>query len=1134
MRARHGAIALVFSAACTYQGDQPTESASAALGTVPTTETAQWTRAGATNLPDERYGHALAFDQTRGLVVMFGGWAGSPSMGQTAHQDTWEWDPTLGAWKDRTAGGSKPDIRTGAAMAYDSTRKIFVLFGGRAGSGYDLQDTWEWDPATGVWTDKTGAGAKPDARSQHGMLYDSKNAKILLFGGGRNQVGGDVTTLSSCFADTWEYDGATGAWAKRTTTLAPSARSDFGFAYSSDTGKAYLFGGQEVLTVSDPGTPKQDTWEWDGAAGTWTERTLTGTKPSARFAHSMAIDSVKGQATIFGGYDIGTGGGKNDVWVLNLSTGAWAVHEQAATVTAWPAQRLWASMVFNPATSRLLVVAGLINDYNSPYSNVMGPTREVWELDTTTTTWVNRSAPSNSPGFRYSHATATDPVTGKVYVFGGVDTMGVSRDDLWEWNGDKWVECTGDTKPSGRDETAMAYDPVRKSFILFGGNSYNSGGMFEMLSDTWEWSIATRKWTQLFPTQSPTGRMLHAMVTDTTRKKIILYSGSSPYYYPPYATPVDAGVPTKSAVSTEYQVWEWDGANSTWTDRSPPQSFAQPTVMLPPVLTYDETRKKVASFTADSYGTANYWEWDPESGGWAQRLVNDTVTISGNAVVAYDSIRRRMIEVGADYNKMIPIATATDTTISLSTYELEPITPTWYLSKASGPSERYQETMAFDSRRGVMVMFGGSSAITGFPMDETWEYKVSGWGNGEGCTADFAARCASGNCVDGVCCESASCTGACKSCNVPGKAGTCVLASPGTQVVGSCSGDQACDATGACKISNGKGCSSAADCASGFCTDGVCCDGACTGACKSCNLPGKVGTCSPQAVGTDPEKECGLGTAPCQSTCNGAGACSYPTNITCGTCGTCNGSGSCYESPYCSTSGIRTSRLTGTITAISTTPGTGITTAIATSPGTSVFTGGTATFTGATASYTGTNTAPTGTVTGTGTGSLSTARGTGTGTGSQLTSTATATRTGATATATATNTATAATATGTSTATTRTGSGTAIATGVGTGDLTAPRTVNTTATNTGSMTPSSTSTQTATAGVPDAGTTTPRDGGTPRADASADQGGKTNMKLGQGGCSCELGGSSAKGYDMQGLLAILGAFLVWRRTRKSR
>jgi hypothetical protein len=77
----------------------------------------------------------------------------------------------------------------------------------------------------------------------------------------------------------------------------------------------------------------------------------------------------------------------------------------------------------------------------------------------------------------------------------------------------------------------------------------------------------------------------------------------------------------------------------------------------------------------------------------------------------------------------------------------------------------------------------------------------------------------------------------------------------------------------------------------------VCCDSACQGTCVSCNLPGRVGTCSPYQAGSDPEKECSKGTPPCQSSCDGLGNCAFPT-ITCGQCGQCNGYGTCIENYY--------------------------------------------------------------------------------------------------------------------------------------------------------------------------------------------------------------------------------------------
>jgi MYXO-CTERM domain-containing protein len=202
-------------------------------------------------------------------------------------------------------------------------------------------------------------------------------------------------------------------------------------------------------------------------------------------------------------------------------------------------------------------------------------------------------------------------------------------------------------------------------------------------------------------------------------------------------------------------------------------------------------------------------------------------------------------------------------------------------------------------------LFGGTlNEAPGGTASDTWEYRVTNLANGEGCSA--AAACASGNCVEGVCCETAGCSGACQSCNVVGSEGTCVLAAPGTEIAGSCADGQACAGTGACKSKNGQACSSATACASGFCADGVCCDVACSGKCTACNLQGRVGTCAAYAAGTDPAGECGQGTAPCKSTCDGVGDCTFPTTgVSCGACLTCDGAGTCgYPDPACGAGGV--------------------------------------------------------------------------------------------------------------------------------------------------------------------------------------------------------------------------------------
>ncbi|MGZ3452669.1 MAG: hypothetical protein ACXVEF_23875, partial [Polyangiales bacterium] len=163
--------------------------------------------------------------------------------------------------------------------------------------------------------------------------------------------------------------------------------------------------------------------------------------------------------------------------------------------------------------------------------------------------------------------------------------------------------------------------------------------------------------------------------------------------------------------------------------------------------------------------------------------------------------------------------------------------------------------------------------------------------DGTSCTALGAASCASGNCVDGVCCASSACSGGAK-CNVTGAAGKC--AKP-----------------------NGIACGGSTECGSGFCVDGVCCDTSCSSQCGACDVSGKVGTCS--AVTGSPHGSrstcsgAGSGTQ-CGPVCNGTdlSACHYPIGTTsCGanTCTTssgsyiethvsvCDGAGACKDDP---------------------------------------------------------------------------------------------------------------------------------------------------------------------------------------------------------------------------------------------
>jgi hypothetical protein len=200
--------------------------------------------------------------------------------------------------------------------------------------------------------------------------------------------------------------------------------------------------------------------------------------------------------------------------------------------------------------------------------------------------------------------------------------------------------------------------------------------------------------------------------------------------------------------------------------------------------------------------------------------------------------------------------------------------------------------------------------------------------NGNGTLCGGGHECLTGECVDGVCCNTA-CNGACDACNLSGTVGSCTLAtgtsgspSCGAYLCGGaascpttctlttqCTTGFFCDGTGHCVSKGGQGdpCGASGECANGRCVDGYCCDAPCAGQCEACNVTGNLGTCSPfDGAPRNGRPACAGAGATCEGSCAASErlACTYPTfqcsPAACdGTTGTethlaqCDGAGAC-------------------------------------------------------------------------------------------------------------------------------------------------------------------------------------------------------------------------------------------------
>jgi N-acetylneuraminic acid mutarotase len=168
-----------------------------------------------------------------------------------------------------------------------------------------------------------------------------------------------------------------------------------------------------------------------------------------------------------------------------------------------------------------------------------------------------------------------DPPSGRILMFGGNEGEGEVFNDLWAFDAttNTWTELilTG-ALPAARSQAAMAYDPVTRRMILFGGRADES-----TFGDTWAYDPVANAWTELHPGGTlPSPRFAHELVCDPSRGLLVLFGGGD----------VD---------SRDYNdTWTYDPAANAWTtpvldDRAPSQRKAH-------AMVYDPSGDRLIAF----------------------------------------------------------------------------------------------------------------------------------------------------------------------------------------------------------------------------------------------------------------------------------------------------------------------------------------------------------------------------------------------------------------------------------------------------------------------------------------------------------------------------------------------------------
>jgi hypothetical protein len=237
-----------------------------------------WTQRYPANSPSARTMAAMVYDPGRDKVVLYGGltrW--DPTLSYA--DDTWEWDGQ--DWRFVTGLSSNPGKRAAHAMAYDSSRRLVVLYGGFYLSGSTTvwyTDTWTYDGST--WR-RENSQSPSDLGGRYGsrMVYHRSRQRVVLFGG--------MDVNENYRNDTWEYSPA--GWTPVEAAQAPPSRCCHGFAYDDTNAQIVLFGGSR----GSGDTAFFDTWEYDGTWREATEIAFPNPEEAAEIDTGMVFDSVR-------------------------------------------------------------------------------------------------------------------------------------------------------------------------------------------------------------------------------------------------------------------------------------------------------------------------------------------------------------------------------------------------------------------------------------------------------------------------------------------------------------------------------------------------------------------------------------------------------------------------------------------------------------------------------------------------------------------------------------------------------------------------------------------------------------------------------------------------------------------------
>jgi N-acetylneuraminic acid mutarotase len=363
------------------------------------------------------------------------------------------------------------------------------------------------------------------------------------------------------------------------------------------------------------GTPA---WTWVAGSSSANQLTVPGTQgtpastsaPGARSDPSGWVDA-SGVLWLFGGLGIdstGSLGELNDLWKFDGSNWTWVKGVTTKGASGTYGTQGTAASANIPGARHFTTtwkdssgVFWLFGGYGRDASGNIGYLNDLWKFNGTDWTYVFGSSARNAsgtygtlgtgtamttPGSRHSSVSWVDS-SGNFWIYGGYgydeDSTGAGPlSDLWKWDGSKWTWVAGSNSISqlpthgtlgtaagantpGSRIKAVAWTDSSDNLYLFGGQGYDSLGIYDQLNDLWKFNGAAWTWvggSNIFGQAGSYGNLGQSVSVNYpgARSRAITWKDSNGvvwmfggYGYDSSGTPGPLN-----------DLWKWDGTNWGW------------------------------------------------------------------------------------------------------------------------------------------------------------------------------------------------------------------------------------------------------------------------------------------------------------------------------------------------------------------------------------------------------------------------------------------------------------------------------------------------------------------------------------------------------------------------------------------